>query len=152
MRFRHLAAAATAVVLLTLTACGTQTAGSPGADTAPPPIGSEPEEPPSEEQADDGSGADAPPGSERSEWASYVNALDAIDPDIVHGEEDKAVDRARSQCQAVKEATHDQDELINLTNKRFTSPNHPEGHGLDTAEKILNVVERYVCPKTGEGN
>lgn len=82
--------------------------------------------------------------------AAYIRDLDAIDLDIVHGEPDKAIDRGRNQCSSY-DSTYDgkaptKAKLIELTNQRFTSPDHPEGFGRPTAERILNVVHKHLCP------
>ncbi|WP_414944855.1 hypothetical protein [Amycolatopsis sp. cmx-11-32] len=78
--------------------------------------------------------------------AAYIRELDAIDPDIAHGKPDKAVSRGRDQCSSVKDDPDDQARLVTLTNQRFTSPNHPKGHGTAVAEKILRVVRTHICP------
>lgn len=77
---------------------------------------------------------------------SYITELVAIDPDIVHGKEDKAVNRGRGQCSSVKEWPSDQAKLVDLTQKRFTSPDHPEGFGPGKSTQILAAVRKYLCP------
>lgn len=84
-------------------------------------------------------------GPDASTRTAYLAALNAIDQDIVHGKDDKAVDRGLNQCTSIKQK-YERAKLISLTNSRFTSPNHPDGHGLAKAEKILNVVHRNLCP------
>ncbi|WP_392895676.1 hypothetical protein [Streptomyces sp. LN699] len=32
------------------------------------------------------------------------------------------------------------------TNKRWTSPSHPDGHGLTKAARILAVTHTIICP------
>lgn len=90
-----------------------------------------------------------PPEPNEQDWDAYIAALNAIDPDIVHGKEEKAVDRGRDQCKTIRDHPDDQDMLIEYTNKRFTSPHHPypEGHGDVVSGKILKVVRKYICPE-----
>ncbi len=78
--------------------------------------------------------------------AALVADLDAIDPDIVHGKPDKAVNRGRNQCSSVRQFPDDQAKLVDLTNKRFTSPDHPDGFGSDKAAQILAAVRKNLCP------
>lgn len=89
--------------------------------------------------------AGIPPEPDTATWRRYINALKAINPDIVHGKEEKAVDRGRNQCSSFKKHT-DRAKLVDLTNQRFTSPDHPEGFGLSTASLILDVVHEHLCP------
>lgn len=88
-----------------------------------------------------------PPEPIAKDWDAYIDGLDAINPDIVHGKEEKAVDRGRDQCTTVREHPEDQDLLVEYTNKRFTSPTHPEGHGAATSAQILSLVRKYICPE-----
>ncbi|MEU4266184.1 hypothetical protein ACYCCF_29975 [Streptomyces argenteolus] len=76
----------------------------------------------------------------------YLESLNAIDTDIVHGKDDKAVSRGINQCGTVKNSPDDHIKPIKTTNSRFTSPNHPDGHGTITAERILQVVRQSICP------
>lgn len=87
-----------------------------------------------------------PPTPNAETWAAYIAALKRIDPDIVHGKEEKAVDRGRDQCGSVKDWPNDQAKLVNLTNKRFIGPTHPQGFGTAKAEQILAAVRKYICP------
>lgn len=93
-------------------------------------------------------GADngVPPEPGKAAWDAFIADLTAIDPDIVHGKEEKAVDRGRNQCSSVKEWPNDQPKLVDLTNKRFTSPDHPKGFGRAKATKILAAVRKHICP------
>jgi len=88
-----------------------------------------------------------PPEPNAENWAAYIDGLNAIDPDIVHGKEEKAIDRGRDQCKTVRDHPDDQDLLIEYTNKRFTSPTHPEGHGSAESAQILQLVRKYICPE-----
>ncbi|HEX5597037.1 MAG TPA: hypothetical protein VFX61_13630 [Micromonosporaceae bacterium] len=77
---------------------------------------------------------------------SYIAALEAIDPDIVHGRTEKAVNRGRDLCTTIKYHSNDHERLVNETRKRFTSHRHPRGFGKQKAEQILAAVRRYICP------
>lgn len=87
-----------------------------------------------------------PPKPNTENRVAYIKALEAVDPDIVHGKQDKAVDRGRNQCSSVSNWPNDQAKLLDLTNKRFTSPNHPDGFGEKKAVQILAAVRTYICP------
>jgi hypothetical protein len=89
--------------------------------------------------------AGIPPEPGAATTAAYIDALNAIDPDIVHGKTDKAVTRGRNQCSSFKDHT-DRAKLVDLTNQRFISPDHPNGFGLTTASLILDVVHEHLCP------
>ncbi|MEU9073446.1 hypothetical protein [Kitasatospora sp. NPDC048538] len=75
-----------------------------------------------------------------------VAALKAIDPAIVGDKPDQAVDRARNQCQAMYQFPKDKAKLVELANQRFTSPDHPQGFGPDTAAKINDALRATLCP------
>lgn len=93
-----------------------------------------------------------PPKPDDKTARAFVAALEAIDPDIVHGKPDKAVDRARNQCssindwQGVGEPKLIDARLVELTRQRFTSPNHPDGFGSDVAARILAAIRDHICP------
>lgn len=89
--------------------------------------------------------AGLPPEPDTATRTAYIADLNAIDPDIVHGKDDTAVSRGLNQCSTIKE-TKDRKRLIETTNYRFTSPDHPDGHGTATAEKILDIVHKRLCP------
>jgi hypothetical protein len=93
---------------------------------------------------------DLPPKPDLTASTAYIADLDVIDPDIVHGKPDKAISRGRSQCSSFKTTIDgkklDRAKLIEYTNYRFTSPNHPNGHGTAIAEQILDVVHKHLCP------
>lgn len=151
MRHTHIAALA-AAALLTLAGC---TGDDSSTDAKPTPAASKtrtaaPTELPDDVKASIAEKLGYPPEADAATERRYRAALDAIDPDIAHGKTDKAVSRGRDTCRAYKE-THkgkpaDRAKLIALTNLRFTSPNHPEGHGLATAAKILDAVHKHLCP------
>ncbi|MEV8100292.1 hypothetical protein [Kitasatospora sp. NPDC085879] len=87
-----------------------------------------------------------PPKPAPATVAKYIAALNAIDPEIVNGKVDKAVSRGMSQCVSIKLTKADRAKLVQVTNSRFISPNHPEGFGTTTAEQILDVVHANLCP------
>lgn len=90
--------------------------------------------------------AGLPPSPAPQPRKAFIDGLNAIDSDIVHGKDDKAISRGINQCSSIKSSPDDQAKLIDLTNQRFTSPNHPEGHGLAKAEQILDLVHKHICP------
>ncbi|GGN47536.1 hypothetical protein [Streptomyces fuscichromogenes] len=98
-----------------------------------------------EQRASAAAAAGIPPQPKAATRTAYLAALTAINPDIVHGKPDTVVDRGLNQCSSYK-TTSDRDQLLKLTNLRFTSPDHPEGFGLTTAAKILDVVHKRLCP------
>lgn len=90
--------------------------------------------------------AGIPPEPDAVTRGAYIDALDAIDPDIVYDDQDKAVDRGRNLCSSVKQWPTDQAKLVGLAEQRFTSPDHPEGFGDAKAKQILAAVRQYICP------
>lgn len=87
-----------------------------------------------------------PPTPKAADWTAYIKALDAIDPDIVHGKEDKAVSRGINTCSSFKRYPDDRTKQVSITGQRFTSPTHPEGRDTATAEKILDTAHKHICP------
>ncbi|MFD9703797.1 hypothetical protein [Lentzea sp. NPDC059081] len=87
-----------------------------------------------------------PPKPDTATQAAYIADLDAIDPEIVNGNPDRAVTRGRDQCTSVAKAPGDQVKLVELTAQRFTSPGHPTGFGPDVSARILAVVRKHICP------
>lgn len=134
------AAVVTALTMLGLAACG----GQPATETAPSTTS------PSVTTADMSSAAASagiPPKPDEATAKAYLADLRAIDPAIVdEGNTDKAISRGRSQCSSVKEFPTDQAKLVDLTNKRFTAPDHSDGFGLEKAERILAAVRKHLCP------
>ncbi|MYW03475.1 hypothetical protein [Streptomyces sp. SID3343] len=90
--------------------------------------------------------AGLPPDPDKATWARYITELKAIDPDIVHAKEEKAVSRGKSQCQSVKSWPTDRSKLIGLVEQRFSSPNHPSGFGPTKSAAILDAVRKHICP------
>lgn len=88
--------------------------------------------------------ATVPPPGPMAENA-FIRELDAIDPQIVHGEREKAIGRGLNQCSSIR-AGRDQVDLVTTTNARFTSPTHPRGFGTDVAVEILRAVRWHLCP------
>ncbi|WP_395293579.1 hypothetical protein ACF9IK_08185 [Kitasatospora hibisci] len=78
--------------------------------------------------------------------AKLVEALNAIDPAIVGGKPDQAVDRARNQCQAMYQFPKDRSKLVELADQRFTDAAHPQGFGPEKAEKIIDALRATLCP------
>ncbi|MFD9454942.1 hypothetical protein ACFWBC_17895 [Streptomyces sp. NPDC059985] len=85
----------------------------------------------------------APEGAARQ---AFIGGLDAIDRDIVHGKEDKAISRGVNTCSAIKSHPGDRAKQIEQTEQRWTSPTHPEGHGAAKAARILDVAHKNICP------
>jgi hypothetical protein len=127
------AVVASGALLVLETACGSSQ------PTAAPPPSTTPA-PPAE------AAVGIPPKPDAATQRAYLAALTAIDPDIVHGKEDTAVNRGRDQCSSVKEWPTDQPKLVDLTQQRFTSPGHPEGFGPAKSAQILAAVRKYLCP------
>ncbi|MFI6152736.1 hypothetical protein ACIBCA_08585 [Kitasatospora sp. NPDC051170] len=175
MRTRLLAATLTAFAAVSLAACsssdsgsGSSAAGSPtttaaasadGATASAAPTGDATGTAPASTPADGASpGAPAPakpapptdaglPGKPDADLtAKLVAALDAIDPAIVDGKPGQAVERARSQCQAIFQFPKDKQKLTDLADQRFTSPQHPQGLGPETAAKINDALRSTLCP------
>jgi hypothetical protein len=90
--------------------------------------------------------AGIPPKPDANTEAAYIDALMAIDPDIVHGKPDAAVNRGRNQCSSVHQSPNDRAKLVQLATKRFSSPDHPDGFGSAVAAQILDVARKYPCP------
>jgi hypothetical protein len=90
--------------------------------------------------------AGLPPTPGAADWDAYIKALDAIDPDIVHGKEEKAVSRGINTCSGFKRYPGDRTKQVSFTKVRFTSPTHPEGRDTATAEKILDTAHKHICP------
>lgn len=77
---------------------------------------------------------------------AFLDGLNAIDKDIVHGKDDKAISRGIDTCGLIKNHPKDPTTQVEQTNKRWTSPTHPDGHGLTKAAQILAVTHTTVCP------
>ena len=144
MRTRTMTAAALASLALTLTACSSdddQAADKPAATdkSSKAPAVSDADK--AKIRADLG----YPPEPDAATAAAFIKALDAIDADVVHGKDEKALSRGADTCRAIKNHP-ERAKQIEQTNKRWSSPNHPNGHGLATAEKILDAAHKHLCP------
>lgn len=87
-----------------------------------------------------------PPKPGAAGEAAYVRALTAIDPDIVHDDEDQAVARGRDQCRTIHDLAGDRDRQIAAAVRRFTSPGHPQGFGTAKGARIVDAVRINLCP------
>jgi hypothetical protein len=89
-----------------------------------------------------------PPEPDEETQAKYIEALKAIDPEIV-GDQDETeiVNHGRDQCVSVKEWPKEQAKLIGLTGKRFKAPGHSDGFGAAKNKLILAAVRKYLCPR-----
>ncbi len=95
------------------------------------------------------SGSDTRAGSLRGGSASGSEIdpdQDAINADIVHGKDEKAIDRGINQCSSIKRYKDDEAKQVELTNSRFSSPSAPEGHGEAIAKQILKATHENLCP------
>jgi hypothetical protein len=145
MTTRSTVLALTAAALLALTACSTgDTDEGKTAPTKKPAAGAE--ELTDEQRAKIREEAGLPPTPKPADWDAYIKALNAIDPDIVHGKEDKAVSRGIDSCSSLKRYPDDRTKQVKYTGQRFTSPDHPEGRDTATAQKILTTAQKHICP------
>lgn len=140
MRTRHLTALATLAAAALLAACSS----TPEAND-PMPTASAPELT-DEQRASIREAAGLPPTPNPTDWAAYIKALDAVDPDIVHGKEEKAISRGIDTCSGIKRYPGDTAKQAKTAAQRFTSPDHPEGRDTTTGEKILNAAHKHICP------
>lgn len=147
MRIRHTATALTAAALLALTACSSaETTDDDAKATKPSKATTSAPELTDEQRASIAADNGIPPTPNAANWAAYIKALDAIDPDIVHGKEDKAISRGINACSSIKRYPDDTAQQIKSTGQRFTSPTHPEGRDTATATKILDTAHKHICP------
>jgi hypothetical protein len=138
MRTRTITVGAIAALALTLTACSSEEEPTATAESRPSSISAE-------DKAAARERAGLPPEPSAETAAAYIAALNAIDPDIAHGKDYKALSRGSDTCRTIKDHPA-RAKQIELTNRRWTSPTHPEGHGLTTAEKILDITHKHLCP------
>ncbi|MGA5069290.1 hypothetical protein ACPB9E_37045 [Streptomyces exfoliatus] len=89
--------------------------------------------------------AGLPPEPSPLDRGAFLAVLDTIDPDIVHGKEDKAISRGLDTCALFKRFPGETAKQIAQTNKRWISPTHPDGHSLAIAEKILDAAHKHLC-------
>ncbi|MFE9886269.1 hypothetical protein [Streptomyces scopuliridis] len=142
MRTRTITAVAATLLLATLTACGSTTeAAAPATATA-----TAENELTSEQKASIAADLGYPADPSAAQRAALMADLDAIDPDITQGKEDKAVSRARDTCRSLKDYPDDPTKQAAMAAKRWTSPTHPEGRTATTAAKIMDAVHKNICP------
>ncbi|MFJ8081976.1 hypothetical protein ACIQ6Y_15330 [Streptomyces sp. NPDC096205] len=145
MRIRTAAVATTVVLAFTATACsGDSTDESSASPKAS--LSASAGELSEDQKADIREAAGLPPTPQPAQWAAYIKALNAIDPDIVHGKEDKAVSRGIDTCSTYKRYPGDSAQQLKATRQRFTSPTHPEGRSAETAQLILDAAHKHICP------
>jgi hypothetical protein len=119
--------------------------GEPVAASQPEPIASRTLSP--EEWASIEASQGFPPKPDPKTTAAYIAGLKAINVAIVgKHSNDVMVSRGRDQCQSVHLYPNDRAKLLDLTNRRFTAPDAPDGFGLAAAGKILDVVHKNLCP------
>lgn len=128
MRTRWIAAGA--IGLFLLAGCGStgKTVATAPSSAAPPPAAV----------------VSAPDAEHR---AAYLQALDRIDPDIVHGRPDTAVSRGRDLCQkTTQEWVDGRAQIVKQAEERFSSPDHPDGFGPAKAARIVDAARQGLCP------
>ncbi|MFF6825038.1 hypothetical protein [Streptomyces longwoodensis] len=147
MNTRITACAALVALTAALTACSsTDDGSSEQAATAKPTPSATQSGLTDEQKAQAREAAGLPPTPQAADWKAYIKTLDAIDPDIVHGKEDKAVSRGIDTCSTYKRYPDDSAQQVKVTRMRFTSPTHPEGRDAPTAQKILAAAHKHICP------
>ncbi|MER6203749.1 DUF732 domain-containing protein [Streptomyces sp. NPDC001586] len=148
MRTHHAVTLLAAAACLALTGCsdadadhaGMSDEGKPAASSPAPQQSTVPESPGSPASA-----AGIPPSPAPAQRTIYLAALNKIDPEIVNGNDDKAIARGLSQCQSMKDEK-DPTKRVESTNRRFIGPNHPDGFGPTKAAFILAAVQTNLCP------
>lgn len=91
--------------------------------------------------------AGIPPKPDAAHTAAYIAALKAIDPAIASEKsEDMLVTRGRDTCSSIYNFPQDKAKQADETNRRFTSPQHPNGYGIDKAAKIVDAAHTNICP------
>ncbi|MFB6516614.1 hypothetical protein [Streptomyces sp. NPDC056401] len=146
MRRHHVIIALTGAGILALAGCGSDsdapTADKPSASTVPSAAPSaRPSVDPSAARPDSG----LPPSPAPAQRAGYLAALNKIDPEIVNGQDDKAVSRGLDQCQSMK-GEKDPTKRVAGANQRFIGPNHPDGFGPVKSALIVAAVQTNLCP------
>ncbi|MFF4448752.1 DUF732 domain-containing protein [Streptomyces sp. NPDC001502] len=146
MRTHHTITLLAAAGLLALTGCSGAVTSEPKPDDkiAASPSASQSSIAP-EALSSAAAAAGIPPSPAPEQRAIYLAALNKIDPEIVDGKDDKAVSRGLSQCQSMKDEK-DPTKRVESTNRRFISPNHPDGFGPTKAAFILAAVQTNLCP------
>lgn len=145
MRTRTTAAVAATLLAAVLTGCSSADSD----DASDKPTAPASSSAPSVSAADLAKAREAaglPPSPKPVDRAAYIDGLNAIDPDIVHGKDDKAISRGINACSSIKNLPGDTAKQIGMTGRRFTSPTHPEGRDTATSEKILALAHKHICP------
>ncbi|HEX5541723.1 MAG TPA: hypothetical protein VFX60_09190 [Micromonospora sp.] len=106
----------------------------------------EPSTRPGKQPSSPAAAARAVPTPDPATRDAYLAALNAIDPEIVHGRPEKAVNRGRDLCTTIQHHPDEQERLVKETRERFTSHRNPGGFGRQKAERILAAVRQYICP------
>jgi hypothetical protein len=86
-----------------------------------------------------------PPKPDAATQAKYIAALNAIDPAVVNGKEDRAVSRGRDTCGTAHSFPKDHAKVVDTTRQRFSGAKQ---FNTAQAEKILTAVQKHLCPKT----
>lgn len=139
MRTPQIATLLATVTLFALTGC----ASEPEADARPAPVASTPSAPPGATGPADTAGV--PPAPTGDKRVIYLATLGGIDPEIVNGDDDKAISRGRDQCTAMKDEK-DPSERVAQVERRFIGPDHPNGFGPTKSALILATVQANICP------
>ncbi|MFE9933201.1 DUF732 domain-containing protein [Streptomyces sp. NPDC005533] len=145
MRTHHTVTLLAAAGLLALTGCSGAVTSEPKPDdkvSAPPAASQSSISPDAPSSA---AAAGTPPSPAPEQRMIYLAALNKIDPEIVNGDDEKAISRGLSQCQSMKDEK-DPTKRVESTNRRFIGPNHPDGFGLTKAAFILAAVQTNLCP------
>lgn len=146
MRTRTITAGITAVLTLTLVGCAEESVnGSSTATASDKPTATASELTP-EVRESIRAAVGLPPSPKPVDRAAYIDGLNAINPDIVHGKDDKAISRGINACSSIKNLPGETAKQIGMASRRFTSPTHPEGRDTATSKKILALAHKHICP------
>lgn len=134
-----------ALLLATLTACGTE----PEADVSTDKPASSAPALSAEDRAAAREAAGLPPEPSPEARTAYLDALNAIDPRIIKpGKADQAVSRGLNQCSSIRPG-RDRAELVQQTLERFTiTTRFPDLATPETGEAILTAVQKHLCPNS----
>ncbi|MFE5623121.1 DUF732 domain-containing protein [Streptomyces virginiae] len=139
MRTPQIATLLATVTLLALTGCTSE----PEADARPTPVATMPSASPTAAGPADAAGV--PPGPTGEKRGIYLATLGGIDPEIVNGDDDRAISRGRDQCAAMRDEK-DPTKRVAQVEQRFTGPGHPNGFGPTKSALILATVQANICP------
>ncbi|MCX4780070.1 hypothetical protein [Streptomyces sp. NBC_01264] len=144
MRTHHTAAVLLAAAAIALTGCSSEP--KPDAMPISSPSPAAPASTSSVDRDAARAAAGLPPEPKGAQRKAFLDGLNAIDKDIVHGKDDKAISRGIDTCGLVKNFPGDLTKQVEQTEKRWTSPTHPDGHGQVKAAQILAVSQAAICP------